>query len=197
MGFPILPPPSRLHPHPFTSHDVNEADWSRFLGDLRRTAAHRGSQQVDEGRYSMGHVAASFLGGSKASDRNNPTASGNMFKYVCDLIDIWNEHFFYCRQLEVILTRGPVRLDCRPGSVPAFDDVDMEEMAPPEWSSSSPASSFLSSDDCKHPLGEEKMASIKAAGGADTTNTTHANHKFKNDDLFRLFVICKPSKAWV
>ena len=31
MGFPILPPPSRIQPHPFTSHDVNEADWSRSV----------------------------------------------------------------------------------------------------------------------------------------------------------------------
>ena len=28
-GFPMEPPPSPVHPHPFTSHDVNEADWTR------------------------------------------------------------------------------------------------------------------------------------------------------------------------
>lgn len=30
-GFPMLPPSSSLHPHPFTSHDVCEADWSRSV----------------------------------------------------------------------------------------------------------------------------------------------------------------------
>jgi hypothetical protein len=28
-GFPMLPPSPSIHPHPFTSHDVCEADWSR------------------------------------------------------------------------------------------------------------------------------------------------------------------------
>ena len=28
-GFPVIPPPSPVQPHPFISHDVNEADWTR------------------------------------------------------------------------------------------------------------------------------------------------------------------------
>jgi hypothetical protein len=28
-GFPVVLPPSPVQPHPFTSHDVNEADWTR------------------------------------------------------------------------------------------------------------------------------------------------------------------------
>jgi hypothetical protein len=28
-GFPVMPPPSPVQPHPFISHDVNEADWTR------------------------------------------------------------------------------------------------------------------------------------------------------------------------
>ncbi|OBZ65932.1 hypothetical protein A0H81_14064 [Grifola frondosa] len=34
-GFPILPPPSSVVPHPFVSHDVNERDWARFLSDVQ------------------------------------------------------------------------------------------------------------------------------------------------------------------
>jgi hypothetical protein len=30
-GFPILPPPSDVQPHPFVSHDVNEGDWVRYV----------------------------------------------------------------------------------------------------------------------------------------------------------------------
>jgi hypothetical protein len=30
-GFPILPPPSPISPHPFVSHDVNEVDWIRSV----------------------------------------------------------------------------------------------------------------------------------------------------------------------
>jgi hypothetical protein len=29
-GFPICPPPSKFQPHPFTTHDVNEGDWTRW-----------------------------------------------------------------------------------------------------------------------------------------------------------------------
>jgi hypothetical protein len=30
-GFPLLPPPSALQPHPFATHDVNEEDWTRWV----------------------------------------------------------------------------------------------------------------------------------------------------------------------
>jgi hypothetical protein len=30
-GFPPLPPPSELQPHPFVSHDINEGDWLRYV----------------------------------------------------------------------------------------------------------------------------------------------------------------------
>lgn len=35
-GFPVLPPPSMVQPHPFTLRDVHEEDWTRFLSDLKR-----------------------------------------------------------------------------------------------------------------------------------------------------------------
>lgn len=35
-GFPMLPPPAQVQPHPFMTHDVNEEDWVRFLGDVQR-----------------------------------------------------------------------------------------------------------------------------------------------------------------
>ena len=38
-GFVMAPPPSPTpaQPHPFVTHDVNEDDWTRFLGDLQKT----------------------------------------------------------------------------------------------------------------------------------------------------------------
>lgn len=30
-GFPSVPPPSNLRPHPFIIHDVNEGDWTRWV----------------------------------------------------------------------------------------------------------------------------------------------------------------------
>lgn len=31
-GFPELPPPCQLNPHPFATHDVMEEDWKRWVG---------------------------------------------------------------------------------------------------------------------------------------------------------------------
>lgn len=36
-GFPMMPPPAAAgQPHPFMTHDVNEEDWTRLLGDLKK-----------------------------------------------------------------------------------------------------------------------------------------------------------------
>ena len=37
-GFPLAPPASGTQPHPFATHDVAEADWARFVGDVQRAA---------------------------------------------------------------------------------------------------------------------------------------------------------------
>ncbi|KZP08677.1 hypothetical protein FIBSPDRAFT_874336 [Athelia psychrophila] len=34
-GFPPMPPPSPVAPHPFATHDVNESDWTRCDLSLR------------------------------------------------------------------------------------------------------------------------------------------------------------------
>ena len=38
-GFPPVPPPALVQPHPFAAHDVKEADWTRFLSDCQRGGA--------------------------------------------------------------------------------------------------------------------------------------------------------------
>lgn len=38
-GFPPMPPPALVQPHPFASHDIKEEDWTRFLDDCRRGGA--------------------------------------------------------------------------------------------------------------------------------------------------------------
>lgn len=35
-GFPALAPPAMVQPHPFALHDIQEADWVRFLSDVKR-----------------------------------------------------------------------------------------------------------------------------------------------------------------
>lgn len=43
-GFPSLPPPSAVQPHPFVTHDVNEDDWLRFLGDIMQIGSSNSTQ---------------------------------------------------------------------------------------------------------------------------------------------------------
>jgi len=49
-GFPELPPPCQLAPHPFSTHDVNEDDWKRRVftrsGPLRMLKCFAGSWQT-------------------------------------------------------------------------------------------------------------------------------------------------------
>lgn len=45
-GFPELPPPCALNPHPFATHDVTEADWKRFLADVKRAGSLSPRQRI-------------------------------------------------------------------------------------------------------------------------------------------------------
>ena len=36
-GFPYASPPSKSNPHPFTSHDIKEGDWIRYVFNNTRT----------------------------------------------------------------------------------------------------------------------------------------------------------------
>lgn len=142
-GFPNLPPLSSTRPHPFTSHDVSEADWNGFLGDLQRAGTLAGTSQADTGGSG---IATSLLGGRMPSNgKETVTESGTEF--VIQLINIWNNQFFYRRRLEVILTRRHIRLDCRyHASVPSLNS-QIEQMACLTRTSSGSSSSLISNDD--------------------------------------------------
>ncbi|KIM75582.1 hypothetical protein PILCRDRAFT_827135 [Piloderma croceum F 1598] len=61
-----------------------------------------------------------------------------------ELVDNWNYYFFHPRQLEIILAKGPDRLDSGEGPVPALDP-QIERMALRLTRTSSRSSSSSSS----------------------------------------------------
>ncbi|KAI0654870.1 hypothetical protein C8Q70DRAFT_899257, partial [Cubamyces menziesii] len=108
-GFVSSLPRSRTQPHPFAAHDVAEADWTRFLGDLKRAGA--GSLK-DRIVMNVAPVAMNFgrLPGLLASMVCEDSARDLMLKKqgpVLELIHYWNEYFFYRHSMEVVLTKDP------------------------------------------------------------------------------------------
>ena len=61
-GFPMLPPPTQVQPHPFMTHDVNEEDWTRFLGDLKKAGTLSPMNRIVAGVAPMA-MGVGFIGG--------------------------------------------------------------------------------------------------------------------------------------
>jgi hypothetical protein len=61
-GFVVLPPPTQMQPHPFATHDVNEEDWTRFLGDLQHMGKLSPMNKIVAGvaPIGIGGVACTF-----------------------------------------------------------------------------------------------------------------------------------------
>lgn len=108
-GFPIMPPPSRSEVlHPFETHDVNEREWTRFLGEI---ASLGGSQEAQ---------VHSIVGGLAKLMR--PMSQGSTGPSAGQLVDQWNDRFFRPRKMEVILAQGSVRLSgARDGGIPSLN----------------------------------------------------------------------------
>ncbi|KAF7796147.1 hypothetical protein EIP86_007321 [Pleurotus ostreatoroseus] len=102
-GFPALAPPS-TQPHPFAAHDVLEADWLRFLSDVKRAGA----------LSPLNHVMAEFAPWAVGIGPLGFFITKGMKKLmkkqrvgpVSEIIDHWNYYFFYPRRMEIALLHG-------------------------------------------------------------------------------------------
>lgn len=66
-GFPSLPPSSVVQPHPFVTHDVNEDDWLRFLGDIKKAGSSTPLNKLAAGGGPLG-VGVGLMGEHKQCD---------------------------------------------------------------------------------------------------------------------------------
>jgi len=112
-GFPQRQPPSNVDPHPFVSHDVTEEDWLMFLRDLLSVGELTASEDMCTGPVlcccCLGLLGLGFALYFRKKFKKEKTI------FVCAMIDIWNEKFFYPRKMEVLVARGRQRLSGPPG----------------------------------------------------------------------------------
>ncbi|KAI0682404.1 hypothetical protein BC835DRAFT_1424476 [Cytidiella melzeri] len=126
-GFPMMPPPSSLQPHPFTIHDVVEEDWTRLLNDMKAVGRLTIVNKIVSNAAPMA-IGVGFFPGNQTLSYNivipcpkhkthagifitRAIEKGQKKKHqavVVDLIDHWNHYFFHPRQLEVTLAQGRV-----------------------------------------------------------------------------------------
>ncbi|KAH7884758.1 hypothetical protein F5I97DRAFT_1938131 [Phlebopus sp. FC_14] len=119
-GFPEVPPPCQLAPHPFATHDVTEEDWTRFLADVKRASSLSTTQRIKSNAIPMA-AGLNILGGffltraiEKKMTHKNRSAAG-------DVVDHWNHYFFGPRRMEAVLCQAHERLSGRAGPAPIGD----------------------------------------------------------------------------
>lgn len=164
-GFPELPPPCQAHPHPFSTHDITEEDWKRFLADIKKGGSLSGGQRIKSNVIPMmtgiGLVGGFLLTGAieKKMKAKNRNAAG-------DVIDNWNHYFFGPRRMEAVLCQASERLSGREGPAP-FGDASQRHMtndcrrrASSRSSSSSSSSSSDSEDNRSHRHGHGHAPSV-------------------------------------
>ncbi|KAI0628481.1 hypothetical protein C8Q77DRAFT_1068097 [Trametes polyzona] len=110
-GFPAAPPTCPAPPgtpHPFSTHDVQEADWVCFLSDVQSAGgltpvdpliADAAPSAVKLGLGVVGYFASKALKAHVKSKRKSP---------VADVIDLWNRRFFHPRCMDVVLAQGAI-----------------------------------------------------------------------------------------
>ncbi|KAJ7237522.1 hypothetical protein B0H12DRAFT_1190542 [Mycena haematopus] len=107
-GFPCTLPPSSSQPHPFTTHDIYETDWTQFLNEMR-IVANLNEKDVNTA-YHVPVLSAIPLVNLAVAMAITHHIKRKKPRLVSLLVDKWNHHFFHPRNLEVILMRGQTKL---------------------------------------------------------------------------------------
>lgn len=103
-GFPALPPPTTVQPHPFAMHDVCEEDWVRFVGDIQKAGKLSPMNRIVAG------VAPLAMGVGLAGIFISRAIENGMRKRksapATQIVDHWNHYFFWPRGMQVDLVHG-------------------------------------------------------------------------------------------
>ncbi|EKM56388.1 uncharacterized protein PHACADRAFT_253472 [Phanerochaete carnosa HHB-10118-sp] len=103
-GFSAIPPDAGVRPHPFATHDVCEEDWTRFVGDLRKAGKLSPMNRIVAGvaPMAMGIGLAGFFVSRAIEGR----MKGRTSAPATQIVDHWNNYFFWPRGMEVDLIHG-------------------------------------------------------------------------------------------
>ncbi|KAF8189361.1 hypothetical protein BJ912DRAFT_967327 [Pholiota molesta] len=143
-GFPPAPPPSSTRPHPFTSHNVLEEDWLRFLGEIHDSA---NLTQKDVDRSHLPIISMIPIISPIASLSVQQYMKGQKRHKVVKVIDTWNHHFFEIRKLRVILMRGRTKLSGGPPAPSESFQVPSDSKSPSASQSPTPGPEAYWDDD--------------------------------------------------
>ncbi|KAF7796150.1 hypothetical protein EIP86_007324 [Pleurotus ostreatoroseus] len=108
-GFPVLPPPANLEPHPFATHDVNAMDWTEFLADIKTAAS---LTSMDKVLSNIGPTAigiGTFGTGTFISKALCAQMKKRKIAAAVAIVDQWNYNFFHPRRMDIVLARGQER----------------------------------------------------------------------------------------
>ncbi|EKM56387.1 uncharacterized protein PHACADRAFT_183084 [Phanerochaete carnosa HHB-10118-sp] len=155
-GFPLVPPPSHLQPHPFMAHDVNEDDWTSFLGHIRQIGAV--SPSGSSGQANVGLLGMLVSKGIDAAFKGDTSGT------VAQVIEQWNTYFFHPRLMEVNLVRGR-RVYTNSGQLPP--DIRTEGYSRSRDEDSSDDSDSSSEDDKRGGSWREQKRAEKQARKAE------------------------------
>ncbi|KAH7921847.1 hypothetical protein BV22DRAFT_700826 [Leucogyrophana mollusca] len=119
-GFPELPPPCQLQPHPFANHDVTEEDWKQFLSEIKKAASLSKQQRI---KYTVIPIVTPllFLGRYYLAKKLEKSMLFENRVVAGDVVDHWNE-------MEVVLAQADERLSGREGRAPTVS-ADHARMA--------------------------------------------------------------------
>lgn len=134
-GFTQLPPPSAVQPHPFATHDVQEADWLRFLGDVKKAGELTTGENITSAVLPMtmhlgltGMLVSRAIKNGQIRRKQEPTGK---------LIDVWNHYFFHPRRMEVVLAKGDMRISGNTETAVPSPDAHRGHVSSDDSSSSS------------------------------------------------------------
>ncbi|PPQ69849.1 hypothetical protein CVT25_005490 [Psilocybe cyanescens] len=106
-GFPRVQPPSVVHPHPFTYHDVTESDWLSFLDVLRAAAS---LTEKDISRSNLPIISILPIVNTLTEAGVQMIMKSRKGGKVAKMVDRWNHHFFSPRRMRAILMKGSIKI---------------------------------------------------------------------------------------
>jgi len=92
-------------PHPFSTHDIPEADWLRFLEDISIVAKLSGGQKA-KAQILPAAMAVALPVGFLISRGIQNKMKARKAEDAAELVDTWNQFFFLPRRVRAILTHG-------------------------------------------------------------------------------------------
>ncbi|PCH44672.1 hypothetical protein WOLCODRAFT_145106 [Wolfiporia cocos MD-104 SS10] len=106
-GFPPLAPQCPAVPHPFSTHDVGEEDWRRFVHDIGAAASLSATERVVAGVAPMA-MHTSMITGFIISNAIEKRMMRKKVSAIGELIDTWNQNFFHPRRMYIVLAQGSI-----------------------------------------------------------------------------------------